>query len=105
MKYLIALFALTSFSVLAAEHEYNVVIKDHRFEPAEIHVPAGQKVKLLVHNQDSTPEEFESHKLNREKIIAPGATATIYVGPLEPGSYGFVGEFNEDTARGHIIAE
>lgn len=105
MKYLLALFALTSFSALAADNEYHLVIKDHQFQPSEIHVPAGQKVKLLVENQDSTPEEFESHKLNREKVIAPGATATIYVGPLEPGSYGFVGEFNEKTARGHIIAE
>ena len=105
MKYLVALFALASFSVFAADGEYKLVIKDHKFEPAEIHVPAGQKVKLLVENQDSTPEEFESHKLNREKVIAPGATATIYVGPLEPGRYGFVGEFNEDIARGHIIAE
>ena len=54
---------------LAADVEVLLVIKDHRFEPAELKVPAGQRVKLIVHNQDKTPEEFESKSLNREKVI------------------------------------
>jgi len=100
----IALFAFTSFSS-AADFEATVVIKDHRFDPAEVHVPAGRKIKLVVHNQDSTPEEFESHELRREKVIAGGAKATIRLGPLKPGRYPFVGEFNESTARGAVIAK
>jgi plastocyanin len=108
MKKLLCLFSLltiSSFSALAADPEFSLIIKDHQFQPADIKVPAGQKFKLKVENQDATPEEFESHKLNREKVIAPGSTATLVIGPLEPGRYGFVGEFHEDTARGHIIAE
>ena len=105
MKKFVALLSLVCLSSWAADNEFALAIKDHRFEPAEIRVPANQKIKLLVHNQDATPEEFESHQLNREKVIAPGAKATIYVGPLKPGRYTFVGEFHEDTARGVIIAE
>jgi hypothetical protein len=90
---------------LAADPEMLLVIKDHRFEPAEIKVPAGKRVKLTVHNQDATPEEFESHKLNREKVIAPGAKAVLFIGPLKPGKYEFVGEYNEATASGAVIAE
>jgi len=82
-----------------------LTIRDHRFEPAEIAVPAGQKVKLLVTNQDATPEEFESRALDIEKIIPGGATATITIGPLEPGRYEFVGEFHEDSAKGAIVAK
>ncbi|NJD25078.1 MAG: cupredoxin domain-containing protein [Betaproteobacteria bacterium] len=89
----------------AADTEVSLVIRDHRFEPEEITVPAGQKIKLVVHNQDATPEEFESHELNREKVIPAGAKATIFVGPLSPGSYPFFGEFNPKTARGKIIAK
>ena len=89
----------------AAEPELLLVIKNHRFEPAEIKVPAGQRVKLVVHNQDKTPEEFESHDLNREKIVPPGAKASIFIGPLKPGRYTFVGEYNEATAKGVVIAE
>jgi hypothetical protein len=89
----------------AADKEFNIVIKDHHFVPSEIRVPAGMKVKLIVENQDATPEEFESHELNREKIIAPKSKATIFIGPLKAGKYPFFGEFNQATARGLVIAE
>ena len=84
---------------------YNIVIKDHKFTPEEIRVPAGEKIKLVVDNQDPTPEEFESDDFRREKIIAGNSKATIFVGPLKPGKYHFFGEFNLDTANGYLIAE
>ena len=102
---LLSILSLLCLSAWAADPEFTLVIRDHRFEPAEIRVPAGQKIKLVVHNQDATPEEFESHELNREKVIAPGAKATLYIGPLSPGRYPFVGEFHEKTARGFVVAE
>ena len=98
-------FALFAGSAMAAEPQALLVIKDHRFEPAEIKVPKGQRVKLIVHNQDSTPEEFESHDLNREKVVPAGAKATIYIGPLKAGRYSFYGEYHEKTAKGVIVAE
>lgn len=104
---LIAALAATLFALpaVAAEPEFALVIKNHRFEPAELRIPAGQRVKLIVHNQDSTPEEFESHSLNREKVIPGGAKATIFIGPLQPGRYSFIGEYNEKTAQGAVVAE
>ena len=103
-------FAMMSISLIAgsvgaAEPEVQLVIKNHRFEPIELKVPAGQRVKLVVHNQDSTAEEFDSHDLNREKVVPPGAKATIFIGPLKAGRYKFVGEYNEATAKGVIVAE
>lgn len=92
-------------AVHAAEPEVLLVIKNHRFEPTELKVRAGQRVKLIVHNQDSTPEEFESHSMNREKVIPAGAKVTLYIGPLKPGRYDFFGEYNESTAKGVVIAE
>lgn len=89
----------------AAAPETSLVIKNHRFEPAELKVPAGKRIKLVVHNQDATPEEFESHSLNREKVIPGGARATIYIGPLKPGRYDFFGEYNPTAAKGAVIAE
>ena len=97
--------SLVAAPALSAEPELLLVLKNHRFEPAVVRVPAGQRVKLVVHNQDSTAEEFESHDLNREKIIPPGAKATLFVGPLKPGRYTFTGEYNEATAKGVVIAE
>lgn len=100
---------LTAASIVAtaraAEPEVLLVIKGHRFQPEELKVPAGQRVKLVVHNQDPTPEEFESRVLNREKIVPGGAKAIIYIGPLKPGRYDFVGEYNEATAKGTVVAQ
>ena len=98
-----ALFCTTA--AVAADGEYSLVIQEHRFQPAELVVPAGRKIRLSVENRDATPEEFESHDLNREKIIAGKSTATIFVGPLAPGRYRFFGEFNEKTAQGVIVAQ
>ncbi len=99
------LLALVAGGAMAETREFKLVIKDHRFHPAEVVVPAGEKVLLVVENQDSTPEEFESHDLHREKIIAGNKTAKIFIGPLKPGRYSFFGEFNEDTAQGVVVAE
>jgi len=105
MKALVLACLLYPLASLAADAEFGLTIKDHRFTPSELKVPAGQKVKLVVSNLDSTPEEFESHELNREKVIAGHGKATIYIGPLAPGKCPFFGEFNEKTARGVIVAE
>jgi len=85
--------------------EYRLVIKNHRFEPAALEIPAGQKIKLIIENQDPTPEEFESHQLNREKIVPANGKTSIYLGPLDPGSYPFFGEFNPRTATGNIVVK
>ena len=106
MRSLICIVLLTISSLAVAEMPvFELHIKDHLFNPVELVIPAGVKVKLLVKNQDATPEEFESHELNREKIIPGNSEATVYVGPLDPGTYGFFGEFHMDTAQGKLIAK
>jgi plastocyanin len=102
----LALLAGTAYPVAAADRpEFTIEIRDHRFEPAELHVPAGTRIKLIVVNLDPTPEEFESYDLNREKIVAGNSRITVFIGPLEPGTYEYFGEFNMDTALGTIVAE
>ena len=101
----VAVAAFAAPAALAADDEFKLVIQDHKFDPAELTVPAGRKLKLVVENRDATPEEFESHSLNREKVIAGKASVTINIGPLKPGSYAFVGEYHEQTAKGVIIAK
>jgi hypothetical protein len=99
----LALILATGANVAAQEPTYTLIIKDHRFQPAEIEIPAGQKIALIVKNDDPTPEEFESTELRREKVVTGGEQITVYIGPLKPGRYEFFGDFNPKTARGHII--
>ena len=84
---------------------FDLTLKDHRFTPAEIHVPSGKRVDLRLHNQDSTAEEFDSPALKTEKVVAAGASVVIHLRPLAPGRFPFMGEFHPDTAQGAVIAE
>lgn len=88
----------------ADDATFTLIIKDHKFDPAELVVPANVKIKLIVKNLGSTPSEFESAELRREKVIPGGTQGTVFVGPLRPGSYEFFDDFHPDT-RGHLVAK
>ena len=93
-----------SVPALADDPVVTIIMKDHQFVPSEVPVPAGVKVKLLIKNQQSVSGEFESSSLHREKIVSAGSEATVYVGPLDPGTYDIFDDFNRDT-RGHIVVK
>lgn len=96
------------FGAAAAAEDAKVIpvtLSNHRFDPAEIHVPAGKRVDLVVTNKDAEPEEFDSSDLKVEKVIAGGQQATIHLRPLDAGKYSFEGEYHDDTAKGVVIAE
>ncbi len=85
--------------------EYKLAIKDHKFEPVQLTAPANAKFKVLVTNLDGTPSEFESNDFNREKIVLPGSTITVFVGPLDKGSYKFFDDFHQDTGNGVLVVQ
>ena len=100
---LVAAFGMPSAQAVA--QEFNLVIRNHKFEPQELRVPAGKRVSIYVANEDATPEEFESATLKVEKVIPGKSKSLVRIGPLAPGRYEFIGEFNADTAKGVVIAE
>jgi len=97
--------ALTGGAPARADDLPTLVFHNHRFEPDHIQVPAGAKFQLKVKNTDDTADEFESVDLNREKLVAPGQTITVFLGPLTPGEYKFFGDFHQDTAQGVLVAK
>jgi hypothetical protein len=101
----IAMLELAGVSDVARAQEFTITIKNNRFEPTELRVPAKKRVTLYVVNDDPTPEEFESLPMKVEKIIPGNSKALIRIGPLDPGRYEFFGEFHADTAKGVMIAE
>lgn len=102
---LASLAFVLSASMACAAEEYTLTIKDHKFSPETLEVPANQKIMVHIDNQDSTSEEFESHELSREKVIHGNNKGVVSIGPLKPGSYKYIGEFHEDTAKGVIVAK
>jgi len=95
---------------VAAAHAQDVVVvslvaKNGRFEPPNLEVPAGKRIKIEVSNEGTTPIEFESKALKIEKVLAPGAKSSVVINPLKPGDYAFFDEFHPDTSRGRIVAK
>jgi hypothetical protein len=80
----------------------SVTIKNHRFQPAELHAPANVPIVLKVKNLDTTPMEFESVSLRVEKVVTPNSEGIIRLRHLEPGSYNFFDDFNQE-ANGVLV--
>ena len=109
MKNILVFIGLAALLIVAPAtvraDELTVTIKDHKFTPTELKVPANQRVVITVINDDATPEEFESSIMKVEKVIPGKSKGVVRIGPLKPGRYPFVGEFHEATAKGVVIAE
>jgi plastocyanin domain-containing protein len=99
------MLALVGVTFADSMPEFTLVLKNHVYQPSELRIPAGTKFKIIVRNEDATPEEFESTDFGREKIVPPNSSIEVYVGPLKAGTYGFFGDFHQDTAKGRLIVE
>lgn len=104
LPWLLSIAAVIAGPALADPPNFAITLKNNQFVPNEVQVPAGVKVELVVKNDNATPSEFESTQLHREKVVTPGETITVFVGPLDPGSYEFFDDFHPQT-RGHLIAK
>ncbi len=106
IKYVLgAVFAATFLAASAAQaDDYVITLKDDQFSPAELTIPAGQKVKLTVKNAGASVAEFESSDLNREKIVEAGSEIIVFVGPVDAGKYTYFNDFHRETT-GTIIAK
>ncbi len=110
-KYLLMVMALICLLVtksLSAKEPlpvFKLKLKNHLFSPMQLIVPAHTKIKLKISNQDKQAEEFDSFDLNREKLLYPGRTSILFIGPLKPGRYEYFGEYNPNIALGSIIAK
>jgi hypothetical protein len=81
-----------------------ISLKDHRFQPAEPHAPAGKPITIIVKNLDPAPAEFESNMLRVEKVVTGGGTITLRIRPLEPGRYRFFDDFHQET-QGYLVVQ
>ena len=101
---LTAFLIAVAIPALADEPKASIAIRDDGFVPAEVQVPAGTKIELSIKNEQKSAAEFESQALRREKVIPPGATGIVYVGPLQPGRYEFFDDFKPNN-RGFLVAK
>jgi len=101
----LATLALASAGARAQDNTVAMILKDHKFAPAEIHLKANTPTTVTLANEDDQSEEFDSTSLKIEKVVAGHSTGTMRWRPLRPGRYPFMGEFHAGTALGVVIAE
>jgi heme/copper-type cytochrome/quinol oxidase subunit 2 len=92
-----------SSAAKAEDAAYSLMLKDHRFAPAELTIPANQRVRLVVKNLDPTPAEFESKNFKAEKVVPAGREVSLTIGPLKPGTYEFYDDYHETETKGRLI--
>jgi hypothetical protein len=71
----------------AQETTISITVKNHRFQPAEVHAPANVPIVLRV-----------------EKVVTPNSEGIIRLRPLAPGSYNFFDDFNQE-ANGVLVVK
>lgn len=89
----------------AADTAITLTLKDHKFTPAEVTIPANTRARFLVRNLDATPAEFESDDFRAEKVIPAGAEIMVPIGPLKAGTYEFHDEYHEDASKSRLIVK
>ena len=99
-------FSLINGATLINETENTIEVRyeQHRFTPNKIEVRAGRPLVLTITNASAERIEFESFKLNREKVITPGETLVLRFPALREGAYDFYDDFHQDVPEGVIRA-
>ena len=98
-------FSAVLISAADTPQEFALVLDQHRFSPEEIRVKANAPFVLVITNKDKDEAEFEISSLRIEKVVPGGKVLQLKMPALKPGTYQFIDDFHEKTAKGRIVAE
>ena len=103
----VASLSLATASLASADDltTYQIVLKDHKFTPSEIHVPTGKPFIVVVTNNNDAADEFEMLLPALEKTLQSGQQGKVRIRPLGPGRFPFFGESDPDNERGVFVSE
>jgi hypothetical protein len=100
-----ATIAIACVGSALAQDDQEIRFENHKFTPQTLSVPRGQKLTIKLVNASQETIEFESFKLNREKVVSPGQTITVHLPELSAGAYDFYDDFHQDVPQGSIVAK
>jgi hypothetical protein len=107
-----AVAALTAAWLSAVPHlraddmpTFVIELKDGVISPLRLEVPANRTFKIELRNTGTTPAEFESLELHREKVLAAQSTSFIVIKNLDPGEYKFFDDFHPGAPQAVLVAK
>lgn len=102
---LAASMAVSAPAAAADLPTFRLELKDGKMIPQRIEVPAGVKIKIEVFNTGTSPAEFESVQLRKEKVLSPGTNSFVVIAPMQPGEYKFFDDFHPAAGEGVIVVK
>lgn len=91
---LLALSGVTPAAAAEDMASFAIVLHDGAILPERLEVPANQPFRLDISNTGSSPAEFESLSLHKEKVLSAGVTSGMVIRRLAPGEYDFFDDFH-----------
>jgi len=82
---------------------FRIEMRDSTITPSRLEVPANTPFKLEITNAGSSPAEFESVSLHKEKVLAAGVTSSLVFRRLPAGEYDFFDDFHPE-AKAVLVA-
>ncbi|KIL99093.1 MAG: cupredoxin domain-containing protein [Magnetospirillum sp.] len=76
---------------------YNLTMSKEKFLPERIEIPAETKVSIMIDNQGDATEKL-NFLVNHERVLPGGKATRLFIGPLEPGEYKFVGIYHPERS-------
>lgn len=103
----LAISAAAPLSVRAADDmpTFKVEMKDGVISPLRLEVPANKPFKIEIHNTGTSPVEFESIELRKEKVVAPGVVSSVVIKRVSPGEYKFFDDFHPNAPQVVVVAK
>ena len=101
------LSALTGVAPVMAGEEpvFSIEFNDGKVTPQRLEVPANKRFKLELKNIGTTPAEFESNELRKEKVLAPNSSSFLVFRTLDPGEYHFFDDFHPEAPPALLVAK
>jgi len=84
---------------------FRIEMNNGAIDPLHLEVPANRPFKLEIHNIGTTPVEFESLELRKEKVLGPKVKSFMVIRRLPPGEYKFFDDFHPDSPRAVLISK
>jgi plastocyanin len=82
-----------------------VSMVEHRFEPAQLRVAAGEPFAVAFTNDGARPHSFAVPTLDLDVLVPSGRTRSVVV-RLEPGTYDYVcsvGDHEREGMKGRVV--
>jgi hypothetical protein len=84
---------------------FRIEMNNGAIDPLHLEVPANRPFKLEIHNAGTTPAEFESLELRKEKVLGPKVKSFMVIRRLPPGEYKFFDDFHPGSPQAVLISK